>query len=757
MPRPYEMPKPRTNAPPSPPATPAYRDRFAWLTRLAFLLAVAVVCARAMMSEAIRDIAVPQPGFEAAPRIAGPATSLFLDLLLCIPALLVLLRRVLDNQYILRFAPSHVLMGALALWTLASIAWATDRFATLVASINFAAALALLWAMTQLVRSPLRMRLVTAAVVGLLLVHIAHGINRRIEQAEQVRQWKDPTSPNSRVAYMLKNRLNPDDFAFTQFERKLLSGELAGFSNSPNTYAAILVLMAVVTLGVIAQRLADRAALLPTMLLAAILAGCTYVLLHTHSRIAFVTPLLAIAILLILWRFHPWITARSRALYFAAVIAFFLAVAAVVGHGLYHGELPDKSLTYRWYYWSGAAKIVQQHPLLGVGWQNFALFYPEVRSPLAVEEVKDPHNFLVRSFAELGMIGGLLMIAWMLRLWWELTRPIAPPAQEPPTQAQALAWLAGLPLLAAALNAILSIDWDYPNTSWVFLQAMASAAFALLLTIGIAVAGMQSLRPVAIDVRPAPWILRGLLISAGIFLLHNLIDFSLFEPGPMGVFAMITGAALGARQPSAAGQRKRTPLAIAAFSAAVVAWVVIALIAWLPTMLAEMSAARGDQLIASAAPTPGLPPDPASLDAALQRYRSATKSQSLNGDYAFRAALAIMHADGAPGAIRAHLDSAIAANPRESAYHVTRATFELRQPNPDAEIIRRAFQRALELNPRKISLRLEYAQALRQLGDTAAAIDQEQLALRHDAELPPDEPRRLSPARRAAIEKRLQP
>src|SRR5688500_4330811 len=339
-------------------------DGFPWLTRLAFLLAVAVVVARAMMSEAIRDIGVPQPGFEAAPRIAGPATSLFLDLLLCLPALLVLLRRVLDNQYILRFAWSHAIMGGLALWAVASIAWSTDRFVALVASLNFAASLALLWAMTQLVRSPLRTRLVAAAVVGLLLVHIAHGINRRVDQAEQVRQWNDPSSPNSRAAYMLKNRLGPDDFALRQFETKLLSGELAGFSNSPNTYAAILVLMAIGTMGLIAQRIADRAPLLPTILLALILAACVYALLHTHSRIAFLTPLLAIAILLILWRLHPWIAARSKQLYFAAVILFLLGVIALASHALYHGSLPDKSLTYRWYYWTGAANIFQQHPIV---------------------------------------------------------------------------------------------------------------------------------------------------------------------------------------------------------------------------------------------------------------------------------------------------------------------------------------------------------------------------------------------------------
>jgi O-antigen ligase len=88
-------------------------------------------------------------------------------------------------------------------------------------------------------------------------------------------------------------------------------------------------------------------------------------------------------------------------------------VAAVVGHGLAHHNLVEKSLTYRWYYWTGAWRMLVKHPITGVGWNNFGSYYPEVRLAIASEEVQDPHNFFVRFFAELGIVGGLLAIVWM--------------------------------------------------------------------------------------------------------------------------------------------------------------------------------------------------------------------------------------------------------------------------------------------------------------------------------------------------------
>ena len=55
-----------------------------------------------------------------------------------------------------------------------------------------------------------------------------------------------------------------------------------------------------------------------------------------------------------------------------------------------------------------------RHPIIGVGWDNFYLHYLRDRLPVASEEIRDPHNFIIRFFVELGAIGGILMLAWLI-------------------------------------------------------------------------------------------------------------------------------------------------------------------------------------------------------------------------------------------------------------------------------------------------------------------------------------------------------
>src|SRR5689334_15652419 len=148
---------------------PSMPKPFDWrplLTQTGFWMALVLVCARCAINESIRNVDPVLPGVEAAPAAPGPATTLFLDLCCCLPALLVLLRRVLDPTYIVRWAWSHAALFALALWTLLSIGWAADRFAAMVEAITLASSLVLLWSMTQLVRSWLRLRVVAAASLG---------------------------------------------------------------------------------------------------------------------------------------------------------------------------------------------------------------------------------------------------------------------------------------------------------------------------------------------------------------------------------------------------------------------------------------------------------------------------------------------------------------------------------------------------------------------------------------------------------------
>ena len=727
----------RINIPPSHAgATNAGIDWFSWITHGAFLLAIVVVGARAMMGEMLRDPSDPTAGAAAAP---GPATSLLLDLLCCLPGLLVLARRVLDRTYIVRLSWSHLPMALLAGWMALSVTWSADRFAAMVSAASFISALVVLWSMTQLVRSWARLRLAIAAIVGLLLVYVAAGSEYYFVElrATQREFYSDP------ARYLLNMGIEPGSFEATQFKNRLDSGGVGIFSTSPNTYAAVLVMMSVVAAGAMIQRAAHRdhwGWIIPFILTAPLAAVLLH---HTQSRTAMALIVLAALLLAAVGVLRRWLATRSKLAFWLGAGIIALGMLAGIGHGLARGNLVEKSLTFRWYYWTGAARMLAEHPLRGVGWANFGLYYPAVRGPLAVEEVKDPHNFLVRAFAELGLVGGALMVAWIMRMWWELTRPVAPAAgQAAGPSKRLLLRLGGLAGAMAGLNLLAATDWSQPAFWWQ-LQAARAGVGMLLMLIGLAVVVPRELLSETYDDRPAPWLLWGAIVALGVFLLHNLIDFAMFETSALFIFALLAGSALGVRQPSAAGARRRTIGARVAMGTALVVWLFLGGL-WIRTALAEEEAHAGDQAMRTGH----------AQDAAGD-YHAAFEKLPMNAEYAMKAAQSLIAARAMPQEIQGELESAIQANPRAIGYRLTAARYELTRLKPDPITVEDALGEAIRLNPRSLTVRLAYAAAMEQLGDVAAAAGAYADALLVDDELPVNEPMRLSKERRREIQRKI--
>jgi len=74
-----------------------------WISRAAFVLALGLVLTRATMTETLRDSLDVLPGSQPMYAAPGPGTSLVLDLVAWIPALLVLTRAAFDRSYAMRF------------------------------------------------------------------------------------------------------------------------------------------------------------------------------------------------------------------------------------------------------------------------------------------------------------------------------------------------------------------------------------------------------------------------------------------------------------------------------------------------------------------------------------------------------------------------------------------------------------------------------------------------------------------------------
>lgn len=710
-----------------------------WLTQAAFLLVIVLVIARATMLETTRDPFEVMPGSMPYPRGLGAAGSVVLDWLVCAAPLLILIRCIIDRSFSLVRVRSFIPLALLGIWAAASSTWATDRFPAVVGASHFIGAIAIFWAMAQLVRSGLRVRFVAAACVGLLLVIVANGLIYKFVELPDLQR-----SIEQNWQQILTERgWQPGSFMEQQFRRKVMSGEMVGFSASPNTLAAILVLLSVVAVGVVIQRLTDRDKPAWAWLVALPLPLVALIIWFTNSRAALVTPVLALVALGLLALARPiFASRRGHAIVFAIMCLVILAaIASLVSYGVSHDKLFGDSLTFRWKYWIGTSRLIRQHAWLGVGWGNFGDHYLAVRELVASEEIKDPHNLVMRFVSELGAVGGILLLVWLLATWWELTRPVArdPAAREaasgdaapPYGKNVALPTLIWTSAGAAAVNTLCSVDFAQ-DASFVFIELMKRVLYFGLILIGFVLVAIRSFDRQELDDRTAPWIVRAMLVALGAFLLHNMIDISFFESGPMLTFMMIAGATMGmnsSETPRASSPAKRVwvlaPLAAA--------WVAALFAVVVPLTVAESKAQSADDAIRARNAAAG-------ARLLLDAYDSLPFA---NADYLYRAGFAQMAAAAPVDDIRKTLRDAMRINPASSTYPRRLAEVEIRQPQPEPAVIRELFERSLALNPNDVTARIDYAKALEMLGLKIAAAEQYRLALEKNEGLSKDEPKRL--------------
>lgn len=723
-------------------------------TQAAFILSLVVVIARLTSVETLRDPWDVAPGSVAIARGAGPATGLVIDLLAVIPALLVLARRVVDRDFRLASRWSHLIAFALAVWVMLSTAWSSDRFAAIVSASHLLAGISLMWAVSQLVRSAVRLRLVAAVCFGLLLVLAAQAVvYQTIDVPANIRYWND-----NRAALLKERGWAPGSFSATQLERKITSGEIVGFFTSPNTFGAIGVMLFFVAAGIGLQKIKDRDVPAGAIIITAGAACVGWITVQSRSKTAGATPMLGIALLILFALLHAHVRRRSAFFYWIGTTSVALALAAVVAHGIYRGGLfPghfSNSLDFRWKYWVAATHIFQQHAVTGIGWANFGLHYVGARLPEASEEVKDPHNFLVRFFVEAGLIGGMLAIAWLLRVSWEMTRP-ADRANEPDSQQCASATVGSAAVIALAgilLSVLVNVDFTQAAAD-VVLEMLRRLLYLLALILGTVGASMLSPQKRELDARPAPWLHCCVLIGLGLFLVHNLIDFSLFEVGPMYAFLLLAGAAVGVAPTNPARQKQSRAWATAALLAGGTLWLIAVAALVAPVMAAEQSAFDANEQIRTLTPEH---PEQSRLHyaRAARELQRAFGRVPYNADYALRAARSA-YGSGDTALANDLLAAAIRANPLYIDAYLMRSDIELRQAAPDPARVRADFETILRLNPNDVSFHKQYGEALERFGLFNDARLQYELALKYNAALPQGEPKRLAEEEAADLSARI--
>jgi UDP-GlcNAc:undecaprenyl-phosphate GlcNAc-1-phosphate transferase len=126
----------------------------------------------------------------------------------------------------------------------------------------------------------------------------------------------------------------------------------------------------------------------------------------------------------------------------------------------------------RYDYWRIAFKVWREHPLLGVGAGNYPRPYYERRA--TTEDIEQPHSLELQALSELGLIGALLLAAFIAGICWGALRMRRRAARSP--LARGL-MVGGVGAFAAWLVQT-SVDWMHLLPG---LTAIALAAAAVLI------------------------------------------------------------------------------------------------------------------------------------------------------------------------------------------------------------------------------------------------------------------------------------
>jgi O-antigen ligase len=280
--------------------------------------------------------------------------------------------------------------------------------------------------------------------------------------------------------------------------------------------------------------LAIRAGLLVPVLLA---------LYFTKSKGGWLAFLLA-AVVFAVWAFGALLWRRRlHVLAICAGLIIVWAAAQATGHlpslGDYFG-----STSVRYGYWRAGVSIFEEHPLVGVGLDNFADFYA-AKKQAEDQEARRAHNDYIELAAETGLIGILTYGAFLALFWRRVTRMGGEPilAQPEPAALNGAA-TAGLLALSAVILGLeewcggaLRASAGFWSWQWLCALWLGWMAYVLL--------NARSQDPFALGRSSCATI--GIACGIIAFLAHSLGDFHHYIGGTLQTAWILMAVLLSAR------------------------------------------------------------------------------------------------------------------------------------------------------------------------------------------------------------------
>ena len=257
-------------------------------------------------------------------------------------------------------------------------------------------------ALAHLARDP-HMR---AVVVGVLLATtipvMARGVVQVAHEHPQTVQFYE----EHKEQFLRDRGWTPESSAARIYERRLKQPQPIGWFATSNVLASLatfaLVLSVGLAIGAVKARM--QSGWSGSMVLVAALSAA--LLWLSGSKGAAMASVAGLVMLVFFVTFNH----RTKVVRCAGLAAIALIVLAIFGVVIRGALMPesfagDRSLLFRWHYWIAAARMLMDHPLLGVGPDGFQAAYILHRVPRNPEEVVSSHCMFIDWVTMLGVLG----------------------------------------------------------------------------------------------------------------------------------------------------------------------------------------------------------------------------------------------------------------------------------------------------------------------------------------------------------------
>ena len=523
------------------------------LEYIALLLFVGVTALRPLIAESYDS--APTSISEALTGVGDttPVRTLAFDLLILAASVIVFATRASDRSTAYRRTGLEWGGAMILVTAVISCFAAGNKRLAINGAIDWLCGLVAAIALAQLLRAPWQRRLLIAAMVGSACVQAAQCYEQHF--ASFAETWDHYLA--TKEEFWAKQGVDLDSSRVAMFEARMRSREASGFLPHSSITGSYLALVGMVALGAAmdrSRRVKEHGGPHWPVVIACFVVSLFVLgaLLLTGSRGALLATAATVGVGAVVFVARRWMSTHRRRAWLIGCLTFAGGIAAVAGHGVYHGTLPGVSLAFRWQYWTASGQLIADHPWTGVGRENFGRHYLQYKSIESPEEVSNPHNLFVQAAADwglLGLLGMLVLIVGASRIVagvnGAVENGIPPPANTTysRTTAASVAWLLAVMLFVFGIRVPL-LGTDDPHYIY-YTTAVGAIAFA----IGFSPFWFTFRTP-----REAPndgerWTFLAGALGLFAFLLHDLINFALFVPQTMTTFFAALGLVLATRAP----------------------------------------------------------------------------------------------------------------------------------------------------------------------------------------------------------------